>query len=353
MMLTLTYVLKGIFILVLLSGMITAVLNRKNRFRVIGSIALVFLINGLIMFAISYTHDHILKQEIKTVIHSKQDGEVSRTDHKEDDKKEALIEGADTEHQHTIQGEAALPPVNASSEPQIKDESEAVNADVSETDPGTKSELKEEPVVKKHLLPKGFVYLDEVIPSAVYDIRYYSDYNFIGTRIDGYKAPLGIMSSKAAAALKAVSEELDSQGYLLKVFDAYRPKKAVAHFISWSKDSGDTLMKETFYPDEAKATLFKRGYIAKRSGHSRGSTIDLTIVDKKTGNEIDMGSDFDFLGEISHHGTALITAEQTANRNILKNAMVKQGFDPYSKEWWHFTLHNEPFPKQYFDFDVE
>ncbi|GGD93980.1 M15 family metallopeptidase [Paenibacillus nasutitermitis] len=209
-----------------------------------------------------------------------------------------------------------------------------------------------EAVVKKQNLPKGFVYLDEVIPSAEYDIRYYSDYNFIGTRIDGYNAPLAIMSAEGAKALKAVSKDLASKGYRLKIFDAYRPQKAVNHFVRWSKDSKDIAMKEIFYPDVAKQDLFK-GYLAKKSGHSRGSTVDLTIVSAKTGEELDMGSGFDFLGDISSHGSKKITAAQTKNRNLLKNAMVRQGFEPYSKEWWHYTLKKEPYPKKYFDFTVE
>lgn len=207
--------------------------------------------------------------------------------------------------------------------------------------------------VKKDKLPKGFVYLDELIPTAQYDIRYYSDNNFIGTRIDGYKAPFAIMTSKAAKALKAVSDDLNLQGYELKIFDAYRPKKAVNHFVAWAKDSKDIKMKELFYPNVDKTKLFKLGYIATKSGHSRGSTVDLTIVYKKTGKEVDMGSSFDYLDVISNHGSKKITAKQTANRNILKKAMVKRGFQLYSKEWWHYTLNNEPYPKQYFDFDVQ
>jgi D-alanyl-D-alanine dipeptidase len=208
-------------------------------------------------------------------------------------------------------------------------------------------------VVKKHHLPKGFVYLDEVIPRAQYDIRYYSDYNFIGTRVDGYKAPVAIMTSPAAKALKAVNDDLERRGFSLKIFDAYRPQKAVNHFKRWSKDITDTKMKKTFYPQVDKRNLFKLGYLASKSGHSRGSTVDLTMVDNKTGKELDMGGSFDFLGDISTHGTKLITAKQTANRNLLKNTMMKHGFKPYSKEWWHYTLQHEPFPSTYFDFDVE
>lgn len=207
--------------------------------------------------------------------------------------------------------------------------------------------------VERGTLPKGFVYVDEVIPSALYDIRYYSDDNFIGTPIDGYEAPLAILTTEAANALKKVNEDLESQGYRLKIIDAYRPQKAVNHFIKWSKDPKDTLMKDTFYPDVDKKSLFKSGYISSKSGHSRGSTVDVTMVFKRTGEEVDMGSRVDFLGPISSHGTDLINKEQRKHRYILKTAMVKQNFKPYTKEWWHYTLKNEPFPKTYFNFDVK
>ncbi len=211
----------------------------------------------------------------------------------------------------------------------------------------------EESVNKLNKLPKGFVYLDEIIPNAQYDIRYFSDNNFIGGQIKGYEAPLAILTAKAAKALKKANEELDKQGYRLKIIDAYRPQKAVNHFISWSKKNGDTLMKDEFYPDVDKKNLFKLGYLSSKSGHSRGSTVDLTLVYKRTGEEVDMGSRVDFLGEISSHGTKLITKEQRKNRYILKTAMVNQGFKPYTKEWWHYTLKNEPFPSTYFNFNVE
>lgn len=210
-----------------------------------------------------------------------------------------------------------------------------------------------EPVTKHNHLPKGFVYLDEVIPNAQYDIRYYSDNNFIGKPIKGYEAPLAIMTSKAATSLKKVNEDLEKQGYRLKIIDAYRPQKAVNHFISWSKNAVDTEMKELFYPDVDKRNLFKLGYLSSKSGHSRGSTVDLTLVYKRTGEEVDMGSRVDYLGEISSHGSKLITKEQRKHRYILKTAMVNRGFKPYSKEWWHYTLKNEPYPSTYFNFDVE
>lgn len=220
--------------------------------------------------------------------------------------------------------------------------------------PADSAETIEEPVAytKQRSLPKGFVYVDEVIPSAEYDIRYFSNNNFIGTTIDGYNAPFAILSNQAAEALRTVSEQLSLKGYRLRIYDAYRPQKAVNQFISWSKDAEDQRMKSIFYPDLEKSMLFKLGYLASRSGHSRGSTVDLTIVNSKTGKELDMGSAYDFLGPISNHGTSLITPEQTANRNLLKKAMVKHGFTSYSKEWWHYTLKDEPYPNKYYDFNV-
>ncbi|UQZ37692.1 peptidase M15 [Paenibacillus sp. PK3_47] len=206
---------------------------------------------------------------------------------------------------------------------------------------------------KKNSLPDGFVYLDEVIPAAQYEIRYYSDHNFIGTRIDGYKAPYAIFTRTAAAALKKVSDELAKKGYMLRIYDAYRPQKAVTHFVTWSQDSSDQKMKKQYYPKLDKRNLFKLGFIAKKSGHSRGSTIDLTLAYQKTGALVDMGSPFDFFGEISYYNTPLISKTQQANRKILKDAMVKHGFKPYAKEWWHFTFIKEPYPKQYFNFNVE
>lgn len=207
--------------------------------------------------------------------------------------------------------------------------------------------------IKKNQLPAGFVYLDEVIPTAQYEIRYFSNNNFIGTRINGYKAPQAIFTHTAAAALKKVSEELAGKGYLLRIYDAYRPQQAVSHFVTWSQDSSDQAMKQQYYPKLDKRNLFKLGFIAKKSGHSRGSTIDLTLAYHQTGTLVDMGSPYDFFGEISYYNTTLISKTQHANRKILRDAMVKHGFKPYAKEWWHFTLIKEPYPKQYFNFNVE
>lgn len=208
-------------------------------------------------------------------------------------------------------------------------------------------------IIKKSNLPDGFVYLDEMITGAEYDMRYYSEYNFVGARMDGYLGPFAIGTIEMAEALVAVSEELEELGYKLIIYDAYRPAKAVEQFISWSNDQDDIVMKEVFYPNEDKSKLFQRGYLSSRSGHSRGSTIDLTIAYIDTGEEVDMGSPYDLLDEISYFATTKITKEQAANRKLLKKVMEKYGFKAYSKEWWHYVLKDEPYPNTYFDFNIE
>lgn len=202
-------------------------------------------------------------------------------------------------------------------------------------------------------LPQGFVYVSQVIPDVLLEIRYYSTYNFVGRRIDGYHQPQCILTQEAAAALKVVSDELGEQGYVLKLYDGYRPQQAVDHFVRWAQDVADTLYKASFYPEVDKALLFDLGFIFARSGHSRGSTIDLTLVDKASGKELDMGGVFDYFGERSHPDYEGITPEQKANRMILREAMLRHGFLPLESEWWHFTLQNEPFPDTYFNFPIE
>ena len=201
-------------------------------------------------------------------------------------------------------------------------------------------------------LPKDFVYIKEQIPDIKLDIRYAGSNNFIGKPVNSYQKPVGILSKPATEALEKVQNDLMSQGYCLKIFDAYRPQTAVNHFIEWARNPADTLTKAKFYPEVAKKDLFQLGYIASKSGHSRGSTIDLTIMDAKTGKELDMGSGYDFFGDISHHNTDKITKEQKANRSLLKRIMIKNGFRPYPEEWWHYTLRNEPYLETYFDFPV-
>lgn len=197
-----------------------------------------------------------------------------------------------------------------------------------------------------------FVVLSEYVPSIVQEIRYYTTYNFIGDRIDGYEEPVAFLTRKAARALKTAANELIVKGYRLKVFDAYRPANAVKHFVLWGIEDQDIRMKPYFYPDLEKQELFARGYIAKQSSHSRGSAIDLTLLDMQTGKELDMGSPFDFFGEISHPDFQGITDEQLDNRMLLQNAMTRNGFLPIDCEWWHFMLADEPFPDVYFNFPV-
>lgn len=217
----------------------------------------------------------------------------------------------------------------------------------------------------------NFVVITDVVPDAILEIRYYSTYNFVGTRIDGYLEPTALLTRQAADSLKVVSDELKAQGYRLKIYDAYRPQMGVDHFMRWGDDVTDTLMKPYFYPDVPRDSLFDLGYIFRRSGHSRGSTIDLTLFDMNTEKEVDMGGTFDWFGPESHPNFGgnpetgeytgvcnspsgrTITAEQFENRMILRRAMLRHGFKPYDEEWWHFTLINEPYPDTYFTFPVK
>ena len=194
--------------------------------------------------------------------------------------------------------------------------------------------------------------LGEFIPGIVQEIRYYSSFNFVGDRIDGYEEPCALLLKEAARALKAVSNEVNVMGYRLKVFDAYRPATAVRHFVMWGIEDLDLRMKPYFYPDLMKQELFSKGYIASRSSHSRGSAVDLTLLDMRTGKELDMGSPFDLFSEISHPDSTLVTEEQHQNRMLLQDVMVRNGFVPIDCEWWHFSLKNEPYPDTYFDFPV-
>ena len=198
----------------------------------------------------------------------------------------------------------------------------------------------------------GFVLLGNFVPHIVQEIRYYTTYNFIGDRIDGYEEPCALLTKEAARALKAVASEMIVQGYRLKIFDAYRPACAVRQFVLWGIEDQDIRMKPYFYPDLQKQDLFSKGYVAKQSSHSRGSTVDLTLLDMSTGKELDMGSPFDLFSPISHPDCRDITEEQYENRMCLQRAMVRGGFIPMDCEWWHFTLKNEPYPDTYFEFPV-
>ena len=209
-----------------------------------------------------------------------------------------------------------------------------------------------------------FVMLTDAVPDAILEIRYFGTYNFVGKRIDGYEQPTALLTRQAADSLRAVSDDVMRLGYRLKIYDAYRPQKAVDHFVRWATAVEDTLMKRYFYPNLDKSVLFEQDYIAEKSGHTRGSTVDLTLFDMATEKELDMGGTFDWFGHESHPDFGgnpetgvytpndSITAEQFANRMILRNAMQRHGFKALDSEWWHFTLKNEPFPDTYFNFPV-
>ena len=198
----------------------------------------------------------------------------------------------------------------------------------------------------------GFVVLAEKVPAIVQEIRYYSTYNFIGDRINGYEEPCALITKEAARALLSVSNEMIVQGYRLKIFDTYRPACAVRHFVMWGIEDPNLRMKPYFYPTLEKQELFAKGFIASKSSHSRGSTVDLTLLDMKTGKELDMGSPFDLFSEVSHPDSEAVTPEQHENRMLLQNVMVRNGFAPIDCEWWHFTLKDEPYPDTYFEFPV-
>ncbi|OYT17343.1 MAG: peptidase M15 [Bacteroidetes bacterium 4572_77] len=201
-------------------------------------------------------------------------------------------------------------------------------------------------------LPQGFVYMSSICPSIKTDVRYFGSNNFVGKPIDGYQSPKIICSSQAALALKAAQLELQEIGYSLIIYDAYRPQRAVHHFMRWAKDLNDTLTKAKYYPNVNKNKLFKLGYIAEKSSHSRGSTFDVSLMDSQ-GEVLDMGSPFDFFGTISWSNYQGISLQQNENRMLLQQIMIESGFIPYDEEWWHFTLKEEPFPDTYFDFVIK
>lgn len=205
----------------------------------------------------------------------------------------------------------------------------------------------------KAQLPKGFVYVKDYIPDLDVELHYLTDHNFVGKPIKGYHANTLILTKDATEALKKVQEDIRNQNLCLKVYDGYRPQRAVNHFVTWAKDLGDTINKRDFYPEVKKQNLFSEGYIASKSGHSRGSTIDLTITDGETGVPLDMGGTYDFFGEQSWLSYKDLTEAQQQNRQILQTVMQNKNFRNYPKEWWHFTLRWEPFPDTYFDFPVE
>ena len=225
--------------------------------------------------------------------------------------------------------------------------------------------------------PAAFVSLHDVAPSILLDIRYFTRHNFIGRRIHGYRAPLCILTRDAAEGLARVQEAVVAQGYTLKVYDCYRPQRAVNDFVRWARRLRDRRMKREFYPRVDKSRLFADGYIAERSGHSRGSTMDLTLValpakrqprwtrgrfglvncfapydERFPDNTIDMGTGYDCFDTLAHTLDPRIQGVQRENRLRLKTAMEAAGFTNYENEWWHYTLANEPFPDTFFDFPV-
>lgn len=195
-------------------------------------------------------------------------------------------------------------------------------------------------------MPRDFVDVAAVISDAVYDIRYYGTDNFVGARVDGYEAPKCILTKKAAAALAGVAADLKPFGFKLRIYDCYRPQMAVDHFVRWAADINDTKMKKKYYPKVDKRNLFKDGYIASKSGHTRGAVVDLTI------DGLDMGTGFDFFSERSHTANSSVPRRARVDRLLLKSLMEKRGFENYDKEWWHYKLKDEPYPDRYFNFPV-
>jgi len=207
--------------------------------------------------------------------------------------------------------------------------------------------------IQSQNLPEGFSYINDVSPTIQSELRYCYNNNFMGAPVNGYEENILIATTPAAKALKKVQDELALKKLGLKIYDAYRPQTAVNHFVKWARVMSDTIMKKQYYPEVNKHHLFKKGYISSKSGHSRGSTVDLTIINLETGEELDMGSPYDFFGVSSHITYENLSDHQKENRQLLQTVMKKHGFRPYSKEWWHFTLRGEPFPKTFFDFPVK
>lgn len=208
------------------------------------------------------------------------------------------------------------------------------------------------PDVSVNALPAGFVDLADVIPDLRVALAYYGSDNFVGATIDGYGANRALLSAPAAAALALVQAELGRFGLGLKIFDAYRPQRAVDHFQRWAREPGQDQGQARFFPHLSKQTLFQEGYLATRSSHTRGSTVDLTIVDLASAAELDMGTEFDFFSPLSWPGSLDVTPAQRSHRLLLQQLMVRHGFEPFDHEWWHFTFANEPWPDRWFDFPI-
>jgi zinc D-Ala-D-Ala dipeptidase len=199
--------------------------------------------------------------------------------------------------------------------------------------------------------PAAFVDAATVVPGLIVDMRYAGANNFVGRPIDGYEASRCLLTKAAATALAGVAADLKPRGLALKVFDCYRPTRAVADFLRWAHDPNDQKMKAQFYPDVDKSALFTDDYIISRSAHSRGSAVDVTIV-KADGHDLDMGTPFDFFSLKSWPGNPAVGPTAYADRDMLAGMMAEQGFRPYNREWWYFSLRHEPFPETYFDFPV-
>lgn len=278
----------------------------------------------------------------------------------------SAVVGEDSELSGESAQESSLAEMDVTDEPEEESESESEPAEIVVTDePEEESEPEPERAETCTFTtytdedgytlsndPSDFVLLSEAVPDVILEIRYYSTYNFVGQRVDGYEQPTALLTKEAAKALKGVSDDLMEQGYRLKIFDAYRPQAAVSHFVRWAEDLDDTKMKPYFYPELDKSVLFEQGYIAAHSGHSRGSTVDLTLFDMSTEREADMGGTFDYFGALSHPDYAGVTEGQRERRMLLRDAMARHGFKPISTEWWHFTLEDEPYPDTYFTFPV-
>ncbi len=214
------------------------------------------------------------------------------------------------------------------------------------------SALAEDAPAPAYAYPAGFCYAHASVEDVILDIRYAGTHNFVGDVIDGYEAPYAILTVEAAEKLRAAADEFRALGYRVMIFDAYRPQRAVKHFVRWANDAGDMRMQQEFYPDyKKKILLVDEGYIARNSSHCRGSAIDMTLTDLE-GNPLDMGTGFDFFGKRAWHGAKGLTREQEANRALLRSVMEKHGFKAFEKEWWHYRLVNEPFATG-FDFPVK
>ncbi|MDP3559713.1 MAG: M15 family metallopeptidase [Legionellaceae bacterium] len=230
-------------------------------------------------------------------------------------------------------------------------------------------------LINPNLIPKDIVLLSSIDPSIIIDLRYASKENFLGRIVPGYQHAQAYCTLATAQALQKVQAHLKQQGYQLVVYDAYRPQHTVDAFIAWAQDPKDDLAKALYYPTISKPSIFQDEYLMAKSGHSRGSTVDVSILplhqkintirvesralsDGETipylnDNSVDMGSSFDLFHPVSHHGTHLITPQQSAMRTLLRNVMEEYHFETVPTEWWHYTLKDEPYPDTYFDFSIE